>query len=335
MRSNIPLVFVLLIAVFYFCSAFNASLNEADFIDANYRVQCEMINGVKHGAYKSWYSNGNPKAEGEFDHNNRVGVWTVWDSTGKRKVVRKYTNNFEYAKVFPKRMKSGPIELWDKPQMLPERNLQGYYPFVFLEERSVAYSKRIWRNVICDRINPLFGSDKLYHTLIDSIVNGKLKVYNGSTDDEFRKELSTEMYEIISDTTGKYICCFRIKEDAFYDKSRMLFETRIVGIMPVVKKKGITNDSTELGWIYFPTIRHILASFRVEHKFGYNKIQNLDDVFFFRSFMSQVYKESNYYNRTLAEIEKLNPAMKRESEAVRIEYSLVETEHDFWLYYSL
>jgi antitoxin component YwqK of YwqJK toxin-antitoxin module len=335
MRSNIPFGFVLLIAVFYCCSAFNASVNEADFIDAKFRVQCEMINGVKNGSYKSWYSNGNPKAEGKFDHNNRVGVWTVWDSTGKRKVVREYKNNFEYTKVFPKRESAGPIELWDKPQLLPQRNPQGFYPFVFLEERSVAYSKRIWRNVIFDTSNPLFGSDKLYHSLIDSIVSGKVKVYNGSTDDEFRKELSAEMYKIISDTTGKYISGFRIKEDAFYDKSRMLFETRIVGIMPVVKKKGIANDSTELGWIYFPTVRHILASLRVEHKFGYNKIQNLDDVFFFRSFKSVIYKESNYYNRTLAEIEVLDPSKMRGSEAVRIEYSLLETEHDFWLYYSL
>lgn len=334
MRRMIPFSLVVFAAAVFFCSGFGASVSENEFIDKDFRVECEMINGLKNGTYKSWYHNGNPKAEGQFDHNNRVGVWTVWDSTGKRKVVREYRNNFEYTKVFPKSAKLGPIELWDKPHELPERNLQGYYPFVFLEERSVAYSKRIWRNVLNEVSNSLFASDKLYHTLIDSIVSEKLKVYNGSTDDEFRKELSSEMYQVVVDTAGKYISGFKIKEDAFYDKYRMLSETRIVGIMPIVKKKGIANDSMELGWIYFPSIRHILASFSVDQNYGYNKIRNLDDVFFFRSFKSRIYKESNYYNRTVAEVEKLNQSMMRGSEGVRIEFSLVETEHDFWLYYS-
>jgi antitoxin component YwqK of YwqJK toxin-antitoxin module len=44
------------------------------------------------GKYVSFYPNGVKKSEGSFQFNNRIGEWVVWDSTGKLRVKRLYTN---------------------------------------------------------------------------------------------------------------------------------------------------------------------------------------------------------------------------------------------------
>ena len=38
----------------------------------------------KYGFYRSWHENGQLEWDGQYDHDNRVGTWVKWDSSGCR-----------------------------------------------------------------------------------------------------------------------------------------------------------------------------------------------------------------------------------------------------------
>ena len=130
-----------------------------------------------------------------------------------------------------------------------------------------------------------------------------------------------------------------LKELWFFDKQRSQFEVRIVGICPIreyVKSDNYeSNDPDEqdivmkkLFWVYFPSVRFLLASHWVFNPFNDSQPLSFDDIFFKRRFSSFIYKESNVYNnRSIVEYKTGLDALL-ESEKIKDEMFIFE--HDLW-----
>ena len=199
----------------------------------------ETKNNLLEGDYMSCYKNQTVKCRGQFHNNMRVGLWTVYDSLGNEKMQRKYRNNFEFEQIYPPLPKSGPIKILKEPYPL-KYNKDGFIDYFFLNERAVVVSKRIWRTIDLDPYHlTFFSSQKLMGSIVDSVIAKKYVEY---ADDDFRDTISKSGLAMLLDTANYYLEGFDCKEDWFFDNDRMLSETRIIGISPLVIPRGDVGD---------------------------------------------------------------------------------------------
>lgn len=278
----------------------------------------ETTSGRLNGNYVSYYTNGKKKAEGMFENNYRTGKWTVWDSTGRIRMQRLYTDPFHFTRIVPPVPKDAPIQLLNTSPYEICYNAKGYIHYFPLQERAVLWSKRIWRELKPSENPILFEQNKLFKVIRKGLSEKTLKAYSNK-DDEFREELKQ-----IPDTSALQIIGYQIKEDTFFDKDRLVSESRIIGICPIAVNKK-TKDTIALYWIYFPELRELLANEQVQVS---KQINSLDDLFFYRYFYGQIYKESNVYDRPVSAYANGLEAIK---ESERIEMSMIESEHDIWI----
>lgn len=302
-------------------------------VDTEHKFIYNLKNGLFDGEYKSLYKNGKTKAEGKFKDNMRIGIWKVYDSTGILKIQREYQNNFEFTRTFPKLPKEGPAKLLSAPIYTLKYNSDGYIGYSYLKERMVMTDKRIWRflnhNGDHDLLNPKNYFLVLYLNLTGLAGEGKLTAYSAK-DDEFRTKLDPDQIDSLRGTSVEQFAGFKIKEDWFFDMDRMISETRIVGICPVIKDLK-TGDKKDVCWFYFPETRKTLAKVKIQDWTVPAYIKTVDDLFFFRYFSAEIYKESNLHDRSISDYCK-GEEIKKEAE--RIELNIFELEHDTWLGFS-
>lgn len=311
-----------------FMSAWKEVPQKVSYEDEEFRCEYDTANGMRNGRYASWYKNGTKRAEGSFRHNMRCGLWTVYDSTGRKRMTRKYKNNFEFELIFPKPSGEGPIPLLSEPKYTLTYSEKGYIPYCYLEERAVAVSKRIWAYIPAKADHPLFANMNFYHALMDSLAAGKIKGYDGSTDDEFRVEISEEMKLRLLDTSKYKIVGYRLKEDWFFDRDRMISETRTIGLMPVCRSKTNEADQVATVWFYFPYLRPLLAQQKITGENIPSYIHTLDDAFFFCYIRGSIYRETNYYDRGVMR------SVDDPAQGLRRTTSLTELEHTVWISFS-
>jgi gliding motility associated protien GldN len=243
------------------------------------------------------------------------------------------------------------------------------YPvnYVSLREADVMWSKRTWRVIdLREKLNlPMYYPTEpkvclmsLFDVLKCAILEGELTAFaNPVFDDEFitpmtKQEVinllitwdSTFMSQdannpenmistpLKTEITSADIHQYWIKEDWFFDKQRSVMEVRIIGICPLTLKKSETGEvigSKPLFWIYFPEARPYLARAAVFNKWNDAERMNFDELFEKRMFSSHVYKESNVYDRDIAEYKQGLDALL-ESEQVKENIFLFES--DLWHY---
>ena len=281
--------------------------------------------GMFNGKYIAWYKNGQKKAEGNFKNNQRVGIWTAWDSAGQTRMIRNYENSFGFKTVAAKNEKGENISLPEKTSYDLTKNKDGYYKYPKLIEKNIIVSKRIWRTIEPNINNKIiFENNTLFKLILKNIADTqKLKAYDTQSD-EFEKELTlADIKSKLTNTTD--VVAYKIKEDWFFDSSLQLSESRIIGLCPVIKNKD--GNPTDLCWIYYPTLRGILATEKIKIN-DEPLITTMEDVFQFRYFNSSIYKESNNYNRKISDY-KTGKAIKEEAEA--IEMAILDLENNTWI----
>ena len=313
---------LLLILPFVFLSFIGADKMRRSFEMENIKCSYETTEGRIDGNYVSYYNNGKKKSEGKFDNNYRIGKWTVWDSTGRIRMQREYSDAFTFKRLLPEVPKDKVIKLLNVPQYSLQYNKDGFIEDFKLRERAVLWAKLIWRFVTPKQNPILFEKDKLFYILNKNISNKNITPYQ-VTDDEFGNELLVTSI----DTASIKIIGYKIIEDWFFDNERLVSESRIVGICPVVVNKQ-KQDTVDLYWVHFPQIRKYLAQEKI-HRTGLPaKIKTFDDLFFYRCFYGQIYKVANDYDRPISSYK---TGKEIEKEAERIEISLIENEHDIWI----
>lgn len=233
-----------------------------------------------------------------------------------------------------------------------------------LREADIMWSKRIWRVVdLREKINlPLYypetstnGLLSLYDVLKCAILNDSLQAYaNPIFDDEFKFPMTTQevqnllfswdtievedvnnpgqFYKSASkkEITSAEIRQYWLKEDWYFDKQRSVMECKIVGICPLAEKKSESGEVVGLKplfWIYFPDARVYLTNASVFNRWNDAERMSFDELFTKRMFASYIYKESNVYDRTIADYKTgLDALLKSED----IKETIFKYEEDLW-----
>jgi hypothetical protein len=245
----------------------------------------------------------------------------VWDSTGKLRAERDYKNSFEYKRILPI-VPEGPAKLFEKyPKYTLQRDSSGCYQWCYLQERSVFVAKRIWRFLDATENKSIVYLESIFYNLLILAKEGKIIAYDND-------ELSNTLKEFPEFNNDDYeFLGFKLKEDWFYDSDRMISESRVLCLCPVIRNKNKPDVKLSLFWVYYPEIRKYLASCSSFPNSNYSYIKTLDDVFFFQQYNSSIYKESNVYDKEIDE--KDIPV-----ETLQITLDLIETENDIWLFFS-
>lgn len=306
--------------LFSFVANLNAQKQEHEYSDGIIKCIYHKLDGRIDGKYTSYYKNGKMKADGNFKNNYRDGKWTLWDSTGEMLTCRDYKTPFSFELIFSKKL-SDTIEETGVNKYSLNYNKDGYIDYFTLQEKKVVMSKRVWRFIPIENNPLLFENNILQKIISANIATGNITAYS-TNDDEFMIPLKPDEIK----TNGDNIIGFKIKEDWFFDKDRMVSESRIIGICPV-SSDSLKNSTRDLYWLYFPEIRKYLAGEKLKGNAIPEGITNCDDLFFFRYFSSGIYKESNVYDRKISDY-KFGDDINKEAE--RIEINIIEMEHELW-----
>lgn len=230
-------------------------------------------------------------------------------------------------------------------------------PYTHLREADVMWSRRIWRVMdMREKINqPLYypievinNRRSLTQVVFDAILQtGEITAYE---DDEFKKSYTKaeilgmlnrtdtvpvenengeiENKIVINNTEPSAVQKYRIKEDWFFDKQKSVMECRIIGMCPIlqVEKAGEMVDKP-LFWIYFPEARYVFANAEVFNRANDAERRTFEDIFWKRMFGSYIFKETNVYDRRIADYKSGLDALL---EAERIKDDIFNVEHDLW-----
>lgn len=281
----------------------------------------ETLDGRIDGHYISYYANGQKKSEGYFESNYRSGTWTVWDSTGTIRMQRTYSDPFSFTRSIPAMPDDAPVRLLYTTHSSIQYNEKGFIRPFHLDESMVIWVQRIWRTVTPEHNRLLFDQDILFRVIDSNIRTKNITPYSAGND-EFRI-----IEETIPDADHYRVTGYRIKEDSFFDRERMVSETRIIGICPVALDLR-SNDTTSLYWIYFPQLRKYMAQKTIAGQDLPGKIRTLDDLFFYRYFSSEIYRTDNQADLQISDY-KQGKDIREEAE--RMEINLIENEHDLWI----
>lgn len=242
---------------------------------------------------------------------------------------------------------------------------QRVVPYPHIREADVMWYHRVWRDIdLTEKINhplyyptdPINDRKSLFDVIKDGLlVDGSITAYDPGADgwsDEFQKPLLTqqikdklqridttirenlngEMEQFIQtiETKSEDIRRYRIKEDWIFDKQRSVMDIRIIGIAPMKASKGPDGDIRgyePLFWLYFPELRYVLVNWEVFNRENDAERRSFDHVFWTRQFNSTIIKESNTYNRNIAEYK---TGISGVLEGEEIKQKLFEFEHDLW-----
>lgn len=175
--SRILLLFVFLLCVFSKATAQYNKVFESD----EFKVRYTMENGKLHGPYKSFYKNGQKKAQGVIENNIRYGKWTLWDSTGNKVLERDYTSPFVY-KTLETEGSENPFPENSRSVYSPELNNEDSSGYYTMEKENVLWHKSIWRRLE-KKENPVFFEDDFLFDIILKMVNDSLITPYKSRDD--------------------------------------------------------------------------------------------------------------------------------------------------------
>ena len=305
-------------------------LNEQELQFDNQKVVYSTVNGKLHGRYCSYHSNGKQKSSGLYTKNQRVGNWMCWDSAGNLITERNYSSDLTYEVKTPIPSDDQAKILLNSTKYFPQKNDRDFYQYSHLQERQVLWSQRRWCEILPNNNPYFFNKFRLYQTIIEAALTDNIKVYDTLTD-QFTHVLSSDLLnKRIPENYS--IQKFLIKEDVFFDLDRMLMETRIIGICPVLLDSNkLDQGAFKLAWFYYPEMRPILAAEKIEENRMKLKPQDfpqghlmksLDDLFFERNFDWTVYKISNFKNQPLPD-----PLENKWQNRI----SAIEVEHDIWI----
>jgi hypothetical protein len=291
----------------------------------NYQIKYGMLKGH----YESFYKNGNKKSEGTFEYNHRIGEWSVWDSTGKLRVKRIYSNPLEYNQIVPETPFEGPIPLLDKPVYTLQRDSLDEWKYYYLAERMVAYQQRNFKCFYTSEEQLFFDCQTLFDILYSNAKKRNYAIYGSKDSNEdhtyqLRLDIST------IDTSKTKLVGFRVKSDWIFDNTRFVSDERPLFITPLAINRIAPKDTFDLFSVYVPDVRKYLVQYQLAQTILPPYLHNLDDVFFFGCFVVDKWRVSKWA---------INPPLTKyiaTAQSATNTYLLkeVETENDLWLHFN-
>jgi gliding motility associated protien GldN len=241
-------------------------------------------------------------------------------------------------------------------------------PYPYLREADVMWSKKVWRVIdLNEKINlslkypvrPIRERKSLINVLIDGMKEGTLTAYS-TVDDEFTTPITFEEVQkkfgaavdtqlvvdpeppyashdtvVVKEANFDKVIGYRLKEEWFFDKQRSVVDVRIIGIAPIVYDEDEFGNIRESGqkkallWVYFPEARTMLVNAECFNRTNDAERRTFDDIFMKRLFSSIIIKESNVYDRNIADY---RTGLDAVLESEKIKGEIMNLEHDLWEY---
>lgn len=226
----------------------------------------------------------------------------------------------------------------------------------YVREVEVMWSKTVWQVIdMREKINqpfyfpvtPIQNRRSLMQIIYDGIREGAIIAYQ---DDEFTTPLTPEEIqenlerietfenpetgeteEIVIEFRTDEVTKFRVKEVWFVDSKRSVLDVRVLGISPVRQREigdlGLVDEP--LFWVHYPHCRNIFVNAEVFNRHNDAQRISFDDMFLRRMYNSYIYKESNVYDRTIAQYYDGLDALL---EADKVKNEIRNFELDLWEY---
>lgn len=217
--------------------------------------------------------------------------------------------------------------VWRELDMREKQNQQLYYPIQLVNGR-ISLFQLLSKYILSGEIIA-FSDDEFLQPLETSVVKDKLKKCDSIKESNFDaegNEIITSRWNCDSTSIFQEIYKYKLKEDWFFDKQKSVLEVRILGIgayQYVEAKDGYL----ELFWVYFPACRPYFAKHEVYNAKNDAERRTFEDIFWKRQFSSTAVKETNVYDRRIAEYTKGIDALL---ESDRIKNDIFRWEHDLW-----
>ena len=238
-----------------------------------------------------------------------------------------------------------------------------YIPYSFLREGDVTWEKRVWRRLdMREKMNQslyypkdavegrislpqlvikyilsgqivAFADEEFKESYDKSVIAAKLVLQGDSIDQEkFAEDGSSYSVKVpgAKDSTWFYetFSSLSIKEDWFFDKQKSSLEVRILGLGFYAPIKGKEDFGEQpIFFVYFPACRPFFAKHEVFNVKNDSERRTFEDIFWKRQFASSVIKESNVYDRKIADYAKGIEALL---ESDRVKSDIFRFEHDLW-----
>jgi len=286
-------------------------------LNLKFGIRYNQLNGI----YQESYTNGKPKVLGIFFNGNRYGIWSVWDENGELQIQRNYTNNKICDFIYP--ITNNPYRQVYKtfPEYTLEKNSNNYYPYLYVEERSVVYSQRIWRQLTSFNEPNLF-SQVDFKVLVAALFENDNRWFLYGKSGDFRNEISKDTISALKTQFQSWdMRRIEVKEDFFFNMDNLLSDTRQIGLSFYKDSSALTPSYS----VYFPSIRGILANYEFETS-DMVEVKHLDDLFFFHNYRGKIISNSNIHFSKNIEMNEL-------LDDFRIELENYVSEHDLWLLY--
>jgi len=316
-------------AALLFVSCVFAQSEDRTYKDKGFSCKYQIKYGMLHGHYESFYKNGTKKSEGTFEYNHRIGEWSVWDSTGKLRVKRIYSNPLEYKQVIPVVSPDGPIPMLNKPLYTLQRDSLGEWKYYFLHERMCAYRQRNFKCFYTREKQLFFDCKTLFNILYTNAKKKNCTVYGTNKHDEDDTYSVGKLDIATIDTSKIKLVGFRVKSDFIFDNTRFLSQDIPLFITPLVVTKVSPTDTFDLFNVYVPHVRKYLAQVKLTYPDLPSYLQNLDDVFFFECFSTDKWRASGVFDG-IHDTSVRTP----KSSANKFQLGEVETENDLWLHFN-
>ena len=229
--------------------------------------------------------------------------------------------------------------VWSQMVLREKVNHQFYYPINPIQDRASLFD--VVRKALLEEgtltaygTGPVGTDDEFKYPLsaaqVDSLLNPTTTTMV-DTDLDGEPDTPTETTNSI---TSQEILYFQVKEDWIWDRHRSERYVRIIGIAPMYEKSiGDGEDGQKsvqpLFWLYYPECRYVFANSEAFNPFNDAQRRTFEDIFQKRYFASYIVKESNVYDRKIADYARGVDGLL---EAERIKDELFTLEHDLWHY---
>jgi gliding motility associated protien GldN len=221
--------------------------------------------------------------------------------------------------------------VWRRLDMREKMNQSLYYPKDVVEGR-ISLPQLVVKCILSDQIRA-FREEDFMKDYTKEEISSKLVIQGDSVDQEKFTEDGTSYSVKVAgakDTTWFYetFSSLSIKEDWFFDKQKSSLEVRILGLGFFAPLKGKEEFGEQAQfWVYFPECRPFFAKHEVFNVKNDSERRTFEDIFWKRQFASSVIKESNVYDRKIADYAKGIEALL---ESDRVKSDIFRFEHDLW-----
>lgn len=241
------------------------------------KYKYNYVAGAFDGKLQAWFSNGQKKIEGQYEHNFKVDTWTYWNEKGE--VI--------WERTFYDILKESEKPESDRNTAMLEYNNKSFTNFYKIEGKIETWGKMSLSFLRTSEQNQvLFENDRLYNLIIENIKSKRLIAYKRDSNmDEIYvfEELEDRLKELTATPD-----CFEIKEESRFNKDKDLIETKIIGISPMLKNRD--GHLVRLCSVYFPNLIPVMTK-------DSSKNNDMVDLFLKREFDNELLQHGSIYTK--------------------------------------